>query len=82
MLTLTEINLIAEATAKLILDQSDELLTTKSCAEMLGVTVGALHKRCASGTIPYHRKHGALYFSKKEVTSYYMKKEKSASRDS
>ncbi|WP_148335662.1 helix-turn-helix domain-containing protein [Bacteroides neonati] len=79
MLTKTEISLIAERVAEIVLDKNDELLTAKSCSEWLNISIGALHKRCEKGKIPCYRRHGALYFSKKEVSAYYMQNDKPAS---
>jgi|WetSurMetagenome_2_1015567.scaffolds.fasta_scaffold830840_2 hypothetical protein len=70
MLTPQEIRQIGQTVIKNI-QPPDELLSTKKCAELLGITTEALGKRCSRGTIPYHKKHGTVYFSKNEVTKYY-----------
>lgn len=72
MLTRTEIGMIADKVAEKLYDKTDELLTAKQCADWLGITVDALYGRCQRGQIPFKRKHGALYFSKNEVTEYYL----------
>ena len=72
MLTNFEINKIAEALAKKV-GHKDELLTIKQASEWLGLTENTIRCRCSRGTIPHHRTHGNLYFSKDEVTAYYLK---------
>lgn len=49
----------------------DELLNTKQCAEQLGISEKALRQRCQKNTIPFHKKHGFLYFLKNEIMKYY-----------
>lgn len=73
MLTRTEINMIAERTAEIVLSKSDELLTAKQCAERLGIKIEALYARVKRQQIPYHKKHDTLFFSKNEVTAYYLR---------
>lgn len=75
MLTNFEIKKIAEALAKEILkkiNHRDELLNIKQVSEWLGLTENAIRTRCSRGTIPHHLKHGNLYFSKDEITAYYL----------
>ena len=72
MLTSQDIKTIQVIVNKAIEVGKDELLNTKKCAEWLGISVDALHKRCEKGKIPCHRKHGVLYFSKNEVYKYYL----------
>lgn len=79
MLTRAEINLISESVAEKLEIMKDELMSSKKCAEWLGISLNTLHKRCEKGKIPCHRKHNALYFSKREVTLYYLKDDKPAS---
>ena len=74
MLTRTEINLIAEKTAELVLSKSDELLSAKQCAERLGISTDALYSRVHRQQIPHKKKHDTLYFSWNEVKEYYLMK--------
>lgn len=55
-----------------IIQCSDDTLSTKQVAVLLGISVAAVHIRCSRKKIPYNRKHGRLYFSKNEVTKYYL----------
>lgn len=71
MITRTEIDLIATRTAELIIEQTDEMMTAKACAAWLDITTDALYKRCETGRIPYHKKHGTVYFYKNEIQKYY-----------
>lgn len=69
-----EIDRLAEAIVKRI-GRPDEILTSGQVAEMLGITEIAVRARCRRSQIPYHRKHGQLYFSKNELTDYYLSEE-------
>lgn len=71
MLTQYEINKIVDAVDKKI-GNKDELMNVNKVAEMLGISPDAVRTRCSRGTIPCHRRHGTLYFSKNEVTEYYL----------
>lgn len=71
MLTQFEVNKIADALAQRV-GHKDELMSVKQVAEYLGISEDAVRTRCYRGTIPCHRKHGTLYFSKDEVTEYYL----------
>lgn len=71
MMTNFEIGKLADALIKRI-GTSDELWTTKQVAEYLGLTENAIRTRCCRGTIPHHRKHGNLYFSKNEIIKYHL----------
>lgn len=73
MLTRTEIKLIAEQTAKELADMTIPIMDTKRCAEYLHITENAVRKRVTEERIPYHKKHGNLYFSKLEIDKYYLK---------
>nr|DAJ47715.1 MAG TPA: helix-turn-helix domain protein [Caudoviricetes sp.] len=70
MLTRTEINMIAEKTAELISNRIDTVMDSKQCADYLGITVNALRKRCNDGKLPFHKRHGSLYFSRNEINDY------------
>ena len=79
MLTTSEINRIAEATSELVIEKTDTMMTAKTCAAWLEISVSALHKRCEMRTIPYHKRHGTLYFYKNEIQKYYKMDNKPAS---
>lgn len=51
---------------------TDKVLTIKMVAEMLGVSKWAIYTRCRNNQIPFKKKNGRLYFSKNEITSYYL----------
>lgn len=55
-----------------LLKATDELLTAKQCAEMLGISRAALAKRRQRGQLPYHEVDGCIYYSKREITSKYL----------
>lgn len=58
-----------EATLK---ECTDVMMNAKEVAEMLGVSVAAIHIRCSLKKMPYTKKHGRLYFSKNAITKYYL----------
>lgn len=73
MLTPKDIRLLAEAAAKEVINRMtppDTILTTEKTAEYLGTTPGAIVKRVERGQLPYHKRHGLLYFSKNEIDAY------------
>lgn len=74
MLTCAEINRIAAKVAEQVMEQTDELMTTAQAAEFLGISVNALQLRRNRTDIPSHKKDGAIYYSKRELTKYYLEK--------
>ena len=74
MLTCHEINRIAAKVAEQVMEQTDELMTTAQAAEFLGISVNALQLRRNRTDIPSHQKDGAIYYSKRELIKYYLKK--------
>ena len=51
---------------------TDELLTARQCADMLGISLQALARRRQRGQLPYHRVDGCIYNSKREITGKYL----------
>ena len=47
--------------------QADVVMDVKQVANYLGLSVGAVRKRCQRGQLPYHLNSKRLYFSKLEV---------------
>ena len=74
MLTCHEINRIAAKVAEQVMEQTDELMTTAQAAEFLGISVNALQLRRNRTDIPSHKKDGNIYYSKRELTKYYLEK--------
>lgn len=74
MLTCHEINRIAAKVAEQVMEQTDELMTTAQAAEFLGISVNALQLRRNRTDIPSHKKDGTIYYSKRELTKYYLEK--------
>lgn len=70
-LTPYEIDKLAGAIVRKM-GRRDTILTTQQVAERLGITVQGVRARCSRGQIPYHKKHGALYFSENELNDYYL----------
>ena len=75
MLTSQELRQIEEIVRKALEVGKDELMNSKQCATWLDISVAALQKRCNDNTIPYHKRDRLLYFSKNEVTKYYLTRE-------
>lgn len=76
MKTKAEINQLANSLKPIvesaIQETSDDALNTKQVAALLGISVAAVHIRCSLKKMPYNKKHGRLYFSKKAITKYYL----------
>lgn len=70
-LTPYEIDKLAEAIVRKM-GRRDNVLTTRQVAEKLGLSEEAIRARCCRGQIPYHKRHGVLYFSENEITEYYL----------
>lgn len=51
---------------------TDEVLTVKKTAEMLGVSKWGIYTRVQNKQIPYTKKNGRLYFSKNAIINYYI----------
>ena len=51
---------------------ADIVMNVKQVAEYLGLSVGAVRKRCQRKQLPYHLKAKHLYFSKLEVVAAFL----------
>lgn len=71
MLSIAEINLIAERVAQLA-KPADKIMSIEQAAEYLHTTRDALAKRIERKQIPFHKKNGRLYFSRNELNTYYL----------
>ena len=71
MFTPQELRQFEDVLRKVLEVAKDELMDTKKCAEWLGVSKDAIRQRCEQNKIPFHKKHGFLYFSKNEIMNYY-----------
>ncbi len=72
MLSNADINRLAAKVAEQVLQMSDELLTPKQAAGYLGISLNALQQRRSKTNIPSHKKDGCVYYSKRELTEYYL----------
>lgn len=72
MLTSADISRLAAKVAEQVLQKSDELMTPKQAAEYLGISLNALQQRRTKTQIPSHKKDGCVYYSKRELTEYYL----------
>ena len=58
---------IVDEAALILQRKSDNVMTIKQVANYLGISVGAVRKRCQRNQLPYHRNANRLYFSRMEV---------------
>lgn len=72
MMTSSDINRLAAKVAEQVLQMTDELMTPKQAAEYLGISLNALQQRRSKTQIPSHKKDGCVYYSKRELTEYYL----------
>ena len=57
---------VVEDAAIILQRKSDKVMNIKQVAEYLGITEGAVHKRCQRGQLPFHKSANKLYFSRLE----------------
>lgn len=69
-----DIKAIAKQVAAEMSEQNDSLLNINVVAEMLGKTRAAISKMCERGQLPFHKHHGCLYFSQKELNNFLLEK--------
>lgn len=72
MLSNADINRLAAKVAEQVQQMTDELMTPRQAAEYLGISLNALQQRRAKAQIPSHKKDGCVYYSKRELTDYYL----------
>ena len=58
---------IVDEAAIILQRKSDNVMTIKQVANYLGISVGAVRKRCQRNQLPYHRNANRLYFSRMEI---------------
>lgn len=71
-MTQSEVKRIARAVAEELAILQDEIMNSKRAAEYLGCSIRAIQDRAVRNMIPCHRRGGKLYFSKQELTRYYL----------
>lgn len=71
-MTQNEVKRIARAVAEELAILQDEIMNSKRAAEYLGCSVRAVQDRAVRDMIPHHRRGGKLYFSKQELTRFYL----------
>lgn len=69
-----DIKAIAKQVAVELSEINDKLLNINSVAEMLGKTRNAIAKMCERDQLPYHKHHGTLYFSQRELENFLLNK--------
>lgn len=72
MLTNSDISRLAAKVAEEVMKQTDDLMTSKQAAAYLGITENALQQRRSKTQIPSHKKDGNVYYSRRELTAYYL----------
>lgn len=58
---------IVDEAAMILQRKSDSVMTIKQVANYLGISEGAVRKRCQRNQLPYHRNASRLYFSRMEI---------------
>ena len=59
-----EFSRIVDDAAIILQRKSDHVMNIKQVAEYLGISEGAVRKRCQRKQLPYHRNASRLYFSR------------------
>lgn len=72
MLSNNEISRLAAKVAEEVLKRTDELMTPKQAADYLGISLSALQQRRLNTNMPSHMRDGRVYYSKRELTEYYL----------
>ena len=62
-----EFSRIVDDAAIILQRKSDHVMNIKQIAEYLGISEGAVRKRCQRKQLPFHRSASRLYFSRLEV---------------
>ena len=62
-----EFSRVVEDAAIILQRKSDQVMNIKQVAQYLGISEGAVRKRCQRKQLPYHRSASRLYFSRLEV---------------
>ena len=62
-----EFSRIVDDAAIILQRKSDCVMNIKQVAEYLGISEGAVRKRCQRKQLPFHRSASRLYFSRLEV---------------
>lgn len=58
---------IVDEAAMILQRKSDSVMTIKQVANYLGISEGAVRKRCQRNQLPYHRNASRFYFSRMEI---------------
>jgi hypothetical protein len=51
--------------------QPERIMNVRETAKEYGYTVRAIYQKCANNQIPFHKIHGEIKFSKREIDNYY-----------
>ena len=62
-----EFSRIVDDAAIILQRKSDHVMNIKQVAEYLGISEGAVRKRCQRKQLPFHRSASRFYFSRIEV---------------
>ena len=62
-----EFSRVVEDAAIILQRKSDQVMNIKQVAEYLGISEGAVRKRCQRKQLPFHRSASLLYFCRIEV---------------
>lgn len=70
-----DVSNIMEKATIILQRKSDQVMNVSKVAEYLGISAGAVRKRCQRHQLPFHRNANRLYFSKLEVENMILERE-------
>ena len=70
-----EFSRIVDDASIILQRKSDRVMNIKQVAEYLGISEGAVRKRCQRKQLPFHRSASRLYFSRLEVDNTILDRE-------
>ena len=70
-----EFSRIVDDAAIILQRKSDQVMNIKQVAEYLGISEGAVRKRCQRKQLPFHRSASRLYFSRIELDNAILERE-------
>lgn len=61
------VNQVVSTASILLKRKADDVMSLKQVSAYLGISEGAVRKRCQRNQLPFHRNAARLYFSKMEI---------------
>lgn len=73
MITNYQLERLADMVAERVAEKVDEIMSVETAAKFLKVAPDTLRARYKRGQVPGHLRHGRLFFSRRELTRFYLK---------